>query len=204
MRYSTVLLGVLLCLLSGCGGGSGSSGPAVSVTLSPTTASLAPAATQPFTATVAHNSNTAVTWSVQEGAAGGSITSAGVYTAPGTAGTYHVVATSQADSTKTAVATVTVHIAVAVLPTTATITLGQSQTFAATVTGTSNTAVTWTVQEGVTGGSITSSGFYIPPSYIPPTTAGTFHVVATSVADPTQQSVVTVVVQSGSASGTIQ
>ena len=50
----------------------------------------------------------AVTWSVQEGAPGGSVTAAGVYTAPGTAGTYHLVATSQADATKSATATVTV------------------------------------------------------------------------------------------------
>ncbi|MCW3099895.1 MAG: chiB1, partial [Chthonomonadaceae bacterium] len=68
-----------------------------------------------------------------------------------------------------------------------------------TVTGTSNTAVTWSVQEGASGGSISSSGVYTPPA-----TAGTFHVVATSVADATQQSVVPVIVQAGSASGTIQ
>jgi hypothetical protein len=49
-----------------------------------------------------------VTWSVQEGASGGAITPAGVYTAPNGVGTYHVVATSVADGTKTATATVTV------------------------------------------------------------------------------------------------
>ncbi len=200
MRVYVLIIGAWLCLLAGCGGGgSGSSGPPVSITISPTTASLIPAALQPFTATVTPAGTTAVTWSVQEGATGGAVTGAGVYTAPATAGTYHVVATSQADPTKTAVATVTVHIAVAVSPTTATITFGQNQPFTVTVTGTVNSAVTWSVQEGAAGGSITSAGVYTPPS-----AAGTYHVVATSQADPIQQSVATVVVQSGSASGTIR
>jgi len=172
---------------------------AVGVTIAPTTATLASGQNRTFTAAVTNSANTAVTWSVQEGAGGGAITIAGVYTAPAIAGTYHVVATSQADTTKTAVATVTVPIGVIVTPTSATITFGQSQTFTAIVTGTANSAVTWSVQEGVTGGSITAAGVYTPPAV-----AGTYHVVATSQADPTQQGVATVIVQSGSASGTIQ
>jgi len=43
-----------------------------------------------------------------EGATGETITDAGAYTAPATLGTYHVVATSVADQTKTATATVQV------------------------------------------------------------------------------------------------
>jgi polygalacturonase len=76
--------------------------------MSPTTASLTTGGSRSFAATVTGSANTAVTWSVQEGSAGGSVTSAGVYTAPATAGTYHVVARSQADTTKSASATVTV------------------------------------------------------------------------------------------------
>jgi hypothetical protein len=49
-----------------------------------------------------------VTWSVQEGLAGGSITGEGSYTAPGAVGVYHVVATGVADTAKTTVATVVV------------------------------------------------------------------------------------------------
>ena len=49
-----------------------------------------------------------MTWSVQEGAAGGTIAATGVYSAPAVAGTYHVVATSVADPAKSAIATVTV------------------------------------------------------------------------------------------------
>jgi hypothetical protein len=79
----------------------------VSISISPASVTLAPGGTQAFTATVTGASNTAVTWSIQEGAAGGTITSGGSYTAPAAAGTYHVVATSQADPTKSATATVT-------------------------------------------------------------------------------------------------
>jgi chitinase len=82
--------------------------PAVSIALSPTSASLALGATRTFTATVTGSTNTAVTWSVQQGPGGGTVTSGGVYTAPRTAGTYTVVATSQADTSKKATATVTV------------------------------------------------------------------------------------------------
>jgi hypothetical protein len=78
--------------------------PAV-LTVAPSTASLAAGATQAFTASLA---NSAVTWSVQEGSAGGTITTAGVYTAPAKAGTYHVLVTSKVDPSKTATATVTV------------------------------------------------------------------------------------------------
>ena len=80
---------------------------AVSVTLSPSTATVAAGQSAAFTATVSGAAGT-VTWSVPEGAAGGTVSSTGVYTAPATQGTYHVVARSQADPTKSATATVTV------------------------------------------------------------------------------------------------
>jgi chitinase len=48
-----------------------------------------------------------MTWSVQE-ASGGTIDPTGLYTAPAAAGTYHVVATSVADSTKSGISVVTV------------------------------------------------------------------------------------------------
>jgi len=105
---------ILVLACGGGGGGSTSSAPSVpvAVSLSPGTQSLGTDGTQAFTATVTGSSNAAVTWSIQEGAAGGSISAAGVYTAPplvanGT-GTFHIVATSQADATKTASATVTI------------------------------------------------------------------------------------------------
>jgi hypothetical protein len=50
----------------------------------------------------------AATWTVEEGEAGGTVTSGGVYVAPSAAGTYHLVATSVADPSKAATATIAV------------------------------------------------------------------------------------------------
>lgn len=56
-----------------------------------------------------------------------------------------------------------------------------------------NTNAVWTVEEGVSGGTVTSGGFYTAPS-----NAGTYHVSATSVADPSKSATAAVsVVASG-------
>lgn len=64
-------------------------------------------------------------------------------------------------------------------------------TFTAEVTGTTDTTVTWSVQEPG-GGTITAGGFYTAPA-----TEGTYHVVATSVADPTVSDSAEVTVHAG-------
>jgi polysaccharide biosynthesis protein PslG len=75
------------------------------VTISPTRASANTSGTLTFTASVqGTTSNKAVTWT----AARGAITSSGRYTAPASAVTDTVIATSSADPTKSASATVTV------------------------------------------------------------------------------------------------
>ncbi len=77
------------------------------VSVTPASASVEAGKTASFTAAVDGAAKTAgVDWSVQEGS-GGSVTDAGVFTGT-TAGTYHVVATSQVDRSKSAAATVTV------------------------------------------------------------------------------------------------
>ncbi len=73
----------------------------------PATVSVTAGGTASFKAVVVGAANQTITWSVVE-SAGGSITSTGVYTAPATAGTYHVQATSAADTSKSASATITV------------------------------------------------------------------------------------------------
>ena len=77
------------------------------VTITPKLPTLTLSEKLAFSALVTGMSNTAVTWSVEE-PQGGTITEAGLYTAPGVAGTYHVVVTSQVDPTKSDRATVTV------------------------------------------------------------------------------------------------
>lgn len=86
---------VLVIAASGCGGGSLFPTPTpVSVQISRSTATVLQGASQSFTATVSGTSNTAVTWSVQKGAAGGTITAAGSYTAPATSGSFVADATA--------------------------------------------------------------------------------------------------------------
>jgi len=74
------------------------------VSISPTSASLLAGGTQQFTATVTIAIKTAVTWS----ASAGTVSPSGLFTAPATAGSYTVKATSVADTTRSAAATINV------------------------------------------------------------------------------------------------
>ena len=98
MRYAKVLaigMNVLLAVaVAGCGGGSGGSNgggsspppSGVAIAISPSSATVSFGGTKQFTATVTGTTNTAVTWSVSSsggnGAQIGSISSAGLFTAP--------------------------------------------------------------------------------------------------------------------------
>ncbi|HEX7553230.1 MAG TPA: hypothetical protein VF378_06725 [Geothrix sp.] len=159
------------------------------VVITPSEATLAPLATQIFTAVLPATGDTNVTWTITEGAAGGSIDATGLYTAPATEGVFHVIATSVADPTKSATALVTVVAPVAVLPNPANISVNTTQQFTATVRATSSTSVTWSVLEGAIGGTIDATGLYTAPA-----ATGTYHVVAAAVADPTQTGRATVIV----------
>jgi chitinase len=111
----------------------------VTVAIAPASATVDGCRTAQFAATVTGSADTSVTWSVQEGAAGGTITAAGLYTAPAAAGTYHVVATSNASGTATKVASVTVQdhiLSVAVSPGSVSVAANGAQQFTATVTTT--------------------------------------------------------------------
>jgi acid phosphatase len=97
--------------------------PPVSVSVAPSTVSMLPDATQPFTATVGNTTDTAVSWSVDGtpggGSSAGTITGSGnaaIYTAPATTGMHTVTATSMADSTKFANAAVSVTTTVSSFP----------------------------------------------------------------------------------------
>jgi len=168
-------------------------GQDVAVTVSPDGATVAAGGTQVFTASVTGTANTAVTWSVQEGATGGAI-AAGTYSAPSGAGTFHVVATSVADPTRSGSAAITVTaappvVSVTVSPATVTLAAGAQRTFTATVTGSTDGAVAWALDEGAACGTITASGVYTAPA-----TGATCHVRATSHADATRSAAATVTV----------
>ena len=167
---------------------------AVTVSINPTSATVQTGQTKQFTATVAGSSNTAVTWT----ATGGTVSNSGLFTAGSTAGNFTVTATSVADTTKSATAQVTVQaaptVSVQISPTSATVQTGQTKQFTATVTGSSNTAVTWTA----TGGTVSNSGLFTAGS-----TTGNFTVTATSVADTTKSSSAQVTVNPPAISVTI-
>lgn len=165
--------------------------PTVVVTVSPSPVQLFSSQTQQFSASVNGTPTTAVTWSIAQGAAGGTITAGGLYNAPVAGGTYTVMATTQASPIKSGSATVTVipGIGVTVSPPQVTLSVGTTQTFTATVTGTAVPTVTWSVLEGSSGGSVTAGGVYTAP-----TKTGTYHVVATSTADTSRKGTATVTV----------
>lgn len=77
----------------------------VAVSVSPTSATLALGATQQFSATVQNATDSSVVWSVSPDGAG-SVDQNGMFTAPATAGSATVTATSNADNTKSASASV--------------------------------------------------------------------------------------------------
>ncbi|HNB74323.1 MAG TPA: hypothetical protein PLS70_24605, partial [Acidobacteriota bacterium] len=138
-------------------------GQGITVTITPSTAMVAPAAQQQFTANVSGTTNTTVYWYVTGGSANGTITSSGLYKAPNSAPASPVTirAVCAVNSERSATATVTVTngapqtISVSISPTSASVQINAQQQFTASVTGTANTAVTWQVN-GVTGGNATT------------------------------------------------
>jgi hypothetical protein len=123
-----------------------------------------------------------------------------------------LTATSDADFSKSGSAMVTItapsiSVAVSVSPLYAFVapsgaTLSTFQFFA-TVTGSPNTGVTWSLQSAVTGqgcggaacGSVNASGLYSAPSVAP--SPNTISVIATSLADPTKSAAATIALTSG-------
>ncbi|MBS2024058.1 MAG: hypothetical protein JST92_16775 [Deltaproteobacteria bacterium] len=105
----TLITAALSCTLAlGCGGTDTTSTPQVTITLDPLTATVTTGGTQQFLAHVANSLDLSVNWSVVEGGAGGHVTGAGLYTAPASAGTYHVKVVANADTSVSQTATVTV------------------------------------------------------------------------------------------------
>jgi trimeric autotransporter adhesin len=173
----------------------------LTVTVAPSTATVVVGALQQYTATVTGNANTSVSWFVNGVPGGnstvGTISTTGLFQAPTAVpspATVTVSAVSQVDNTTsgTAQATIaspsaTVTVSVTTNPAVTQIYTGTVQSFIATVTGTSNTAVNWYV-EGSPGGNATfgtvdTSGNYTAPANVP--APATIVIEAVSQADPT-------------------
>ena len=189
---------------------------AILMSISPASASVPTAGNESFTATVSGTQNTAVTWSLSgsgcSGAACGTLATSSltaVYTAPGVAPTppsVTLMATSVAEPGKTASASVTIVpiVSVTVTPATVSLATGATQQFSSSVVGSSNTAVTWSVQgtgcSGAACGTISSAGLYTAPSAVP--SPATVTVTATSSADSTKSASATVAIFSASSTNT--
>ena len=203
-------LALSLAVLTGCGATSdststdASSDPAkrrtsIAVTVTPSAVTLAAGQTQSFSAVVTGSSNSSVTWLVNGITGGnsalGTISVSGVYTAPASLpnSSVSVTAVSVANSNAWATSTVsfssppTPQVSITVAPATVTLAPAQSQTFSATVTGTSNSQVTWSVNSvsggNATLGAITSAGLYTAPTISP---GSPVSISAVSSADPTK------------------
>lgn len=194
--------------------GCGKSTPnTVSITISPTQASVITNRTQLFSGLVTGSSNTAITWSLTcaTGVAAnscGNIDATGLYTAPATiptvttngtttvAPTVTITGTAQADTAKTstAVLTIVTGISITISPTTATVGTKETFLFTATVNNpgcnlTSNPTcqnVTWSLATSTTSPNPNGSIGSTTGVYTAPATVpspSTVIVTATSVAD---------------------
>jgi hypothetical protein len=131
---------------------------------------------QQFVATVSGAQNTGVLWQAGGISGGngvvGTITANGTYTAPSappTGGSVVVTAISIADNSKSGSAVISVvaqpqPVSVSIVPTSASVQAGQTQQFIASVTGTVNTSVIWSVNGKQGGdpsvGTILPDGLY--------------------------------------------
>lgn len=137
----------------------------VSVTVSPATVNLQAGASQTFTAVVSGSSVGGVNWSVVE-AGGGTITPAGVYSAPNQVGTYHVKAVSLADSSKFAQALI--HVTSSSLPSITsqpsdlTLNLGSTASFSVTASGTAPLSYQWRKNGTAIAGASSASYSFTP------------------------------------------
>jgi hypothetical protein len=203
----------IVCTYATAAPGSGNNGNhfgkngSVKVSISPSSSTLQLGQSLQFIASVSGTNNTSVNWLVNGAMGGnsttGTISSSGLYTAPTAAPSSTITVTAQSIVQPTASANAAVSISsssapsvavsVTVSPGSASVQVGQSQQFGATVSGTSNTAVSWLVN-GVLGGNstvgaVTSAGVYTAPSSVP---SSAITVTAQSVAQSTASGSATV------------
>lgn len=170
----------------------------VSLNITPPSATLAPGQAITLTANVANMLNPQLQWSVSGGTTSGSLSSemgnSAVYTAPPSpGGPFDVSASILPLPVPFPPAQITVSIGtggVTISPSSVTVPVSSSQTLSATVIG--GGSVTWSVEEGTAGGTISNEGIYTAPNQ-----SGTYHVIATNSSDTSQSAMATVNVVAG-------
>jgi hypothetical protein len=167
----------------------------VSVAVSPATATLYRAQTTQFTAQVQGTTNTGVTWSLSPLV--GTITAAGLYTAPDSITsqqTVQVIATSLADGTKTAQAVVTlVPVTLSLSLSDVSLNLNQTQQFTASLTP-AGSGLNWSLSPSLGALSTTTTtvatNTYTAPSAV--NSAQTVILTVSSVLDPSKAAQATI------------
>ena len=136
--------------------------PTIGIAIAPSVATLPAGGSQQFTALVTGTTQTNVRWS----ASAGSITAAGLFTAPETAFSADIKVTASGGVAYATSSSASVHVVVpptlgiAIVPSVATLAAGESQQFTALVTGTSQTNVRWSASAG----SINATGLFTAPA----------------------------------------
>ncbi len=148
------------------------------VILTPSSAALATGATQQFSVSGQWSNGTTTAPAVTYSATGGTVTTGGLYTAGGTAGTFRVVATQQggtlADtSTVTLTATPPVLQAVIMTQSSTSLKTGGTQQFSVSGQWSNGATTVPAVTYSATGGTISTGGMYTAGG-----TAGSFRVIA--------------------------
>ena len=174
------VIGVVAAALgvAGCGGGGGGTNPntMIFVVIYPGSALIPVGGVIKFTAVVYNfTSNSSVNWTSSGGTFNGS-----VFTAPSSAGSVTVTATSQEDTSKSATVTVTVGAAQPVTVSPAAVSIPAQGTQAFTAMGTGPFTWSVTATPGSDPGTIDQSGNYTAPRTPPP--GGTVTVSALSAA----------------------
>jgi hypothetical protein len=220
--FLIVPLSILISALAGCGGAgptplNGTTVmPAISISLSPETVTLVPGGAQTFNATGNNATNAGVGWTVNGITGGnstiGTIDQLGNYSAPispPNPATVTVSAVAQVDNSEAANATVTIQgasvpVTVTISPASTTTYVGQPLVFTATVTGASNTSVSWQVNGQPLSSANPSWGAIVPvagsqdavtytaPAQVPSPAQVT--ITAVSVAYPSQTASATVTI----------
>jgi hypothetical protein len=157
----------------------------IAINVTPSSASLKAGESATFTALVSGTNVQGVTWSLVPPI--GTVTN-GIYTAPATISSPQVatvIARSLADASKLASATVWLvtsetSAGIAITPSTASLEAGQSVHFNASIAGTLDTSVSWSLTPPV--GTIDNNGIYTAPTMIE--TTQTILVTTTSLGNP--------------------
>jgi hypothetical protein len=189
----------------------------ISVAVAPASVAVILGNTQAFAATVTNTTDTGVSWNVNGVPGGdavvGTISAAGLYTAPGdlpAAGAsspqtltanVQITAVSKGDATKSGSSSVTItsDVAVVLAPSAAAVELGATRGFHATVSssGHPDTSVRWSVSGAACSsgcGTIDTSGNFTAPQILPSPAA--VILTARSVADPAKEASETLTITS--------